>query len=206
MTQVKNIFLIFIGFVIMMSCNKKINELQVDPNNPSSVPSNLILGTLLTDISGTGTAGRLAVTGSAEGVNSWDGASRWNQYHCSNYDYYDNNIYSWTNGSFDSYLVLKNVNKMDSEWTSRGAPALNPYEAVGRFVTAYYYYNLTSLFGDVPLGDALQGVANFKPTYAPQEKVFLYVLNQLDTANTDLAALIAANDKSLSTTQDIYYK
>jgi hypothetical protein len=160
---------------------------------------------LLTDISGTGSAGRLAVTGSSEGVNSWDGAHRWNQYHCSNYDYYDNQIYSWTNGSFDSYLVMKNVVQMEQETISRGVSALNPYEAIGRFIRAYYYYNLTSLFGDVPQDQALEAGANSKPAYTPQEKVFKYVLDQLDTANTDLAALIAKNDNSLFTAQDIYF-
>ncbi|HCN83104.1 MAG TPA: SusD/RagB family nutrient-binding outer membrane lipoprotein, partial [Sphingobacteriaceae bacterium] len=35
--------------------------------------------------------------------------------------------------------------------------------------------------------------------------VFQYILNELDTANTDLASLIASNDNSLSASQDIYY-
>ncbi|HWK03078.1 MAG TPA: SusD/RagB family nutrient-binding outer membrane lipoprotein [Puia sp.] len=205
MKQIKYIFFIIMGALLMASCNKQITEKQANPNNPTSVPPNLILGTILTDISGTGTAGALSGTGSGEGVNSWDGAHRWNQYHCSNYDYYDNNIYSWTNGNFDPYLVLKNVVQMEKEVTSRGVSAVNPYEAVGRFVRAYYYYNLTSFFGDVPQVQALEAPANSTPSYTPQEQVFKYVLDQLDSANTDLTALIAANDVSLSATQDIYY-
>lgn len=159
----------------------------------------------MTDISGTGAAGRLSGTGSSEGVNSWDGAHRWNQYHCSNYDYYDNNIYSWTNGSFDPYLVMKNAFQMEKENSTRGAPAVNPYKAVGRFVRAYYYYNLTSLFGDVPQTEALDVAVTQSPAYTPQEQVFQYVLAQLDTANTDFASLIASNDNSLSPSQDIMY-
>ena len=204
MKQLSYIFLV-IAAILFNSCNKQIEEKQTDPNNPTTVPSSLILGTVLTDISGTGTAGRLAATGSNEGVNSWDGAHRWNQYHCSNYDYYDNNIYSWTNGNFDPYLVMKNVLQMEKEAISRGTDPLNPYEAVGRFVKAYYYYNLTSMFGDVPQIEALEGAANQTPAYTPQEQVFQYVLAQLDTANSDFAKLIAANDNSLSTKQDIYY-
>jgi Starch-binding associating with outer membrane len=83
--------------------------------------------------------------------------------------------------------------------------ALNPYEAIGRFVRAYYFYNLTSMFGDVPQADALQGALNPNPAYTPQEQVFKYVLDQLDTANTDFGSLIAANDNSLNKSQDIYY-
>jgi Starch-binding associating with outer membrane len=206
MKKLKYIFLALIALWLMSSCNKQITEKQQDPNDPTSVPSSLILGTVLTDISGTGTQGRLSATGSSEGVNSWDGAHRWNQYHCSNYDYYDNNIYSWTNGNFDPYLVLKNVVQMENEAKAIGTPALNPYEAIGRFARAYYFYNLTSMFGDVPLTDALQGVVNKSPSYTPQAQVFAYVLNELDTANSDFAALISANDVSLSSAQDIFYQ
>jgi Starch-binding associating with outer membrane len=206
MKKIKYTFLILAGAWLMTSCNKQIEEKQTDPNDPTSVPSSLILGTVLTDISGTGTAGRLSATGSSEGVNSWDGAHRWNQYHCSNYDYYDNNIYSWTNGNFDPYLVLKNVVQMENEANAIGTPPLNPYEAVGRFARAYYFYNLTSMFGDVPLTDALQGALNKNPAYTPQAQVFAYVLNELDTANSDFASLIAANDVSLSSAQDIFYQ
>jgi hypothetical protein len=207
MNKIKYLFFLLAGGLLITSCNKQITEKQVDPNNPASVPPRLILGSVLTDISGTGVnAGRLGATGSGEGINAWDAAHRWNQYHCSNYDYYDNNVYSWSNGSFDAYLVLKNVVQMETE-AARILPAVNPYEAVGKFVRAYYYYNMTSMFGDIPLGADLQGAKNTTPAYTSQEKVFLYILNVLDTANTHFASLIAANDinNTLNAGQDIYY-
>ncbi len=190
-----------VGSLLMISCNKQIKEKQLDPNNPTSVPPGLILGTVLTDISGTGSAGSLG------GINSWSNVQGWNQYHDQNYDYYGNNIYSWdaNNASFDPYLVLKNVVQMEKEAASGGAVSLNPYEAVGRFVKAYYFYNLTSMFGDVPLAQALKAPAISMPAYTPQEQVFQYVLNQLDSANNDFAGLMGKNDNSLSVAQDIYY-
>src|SRR5450432_1288560 len=205
MKNLKYLYSLLTGACLMISCNKQIQDKQDNPNNPTSVPSSLILGTVLTDISGTGTAGRLAATGSSEGVNSWDASGRWNQYHCSNYDYYDNNIYSWTNGNFDPYLVMKNLVQMENEALKRGTAPLNPYEAVGRFARAYYFYNITSMFGDVPLTDALKGVSVQSPAYTPQAQVFTYVLSELDTANADFASLIASSDNSLSASQDIFY-
>jgi hypothetical protein len=190
-------FLILLAFVAL-SCNKKIESLQPNPNNPTTVPPQLILGTVLTDMSGTGSQGSLG------GINSWSNVHDWNQYHCQNYNYYGNNIYSWSNGSYDPYLVLKNVAQMEKEALLRGSAALNPYEAVGRFIKAYYYYNLTSLFGDVPETQALDA-AQTTPSYTPQEQVFLYVLNELDSANSDFAQLIANNDFTLSASQDLYY-
>ena len=205
MKQIKHIALILAVAGWITACNKQIEEKQVNTNNPVTVPASLILGTVLTDISGTGSAGRLSGNGSSEGLNSWDAAHRWNQYHCSNYDYYDNNIYNWTDGSFDPYLVLKNVVQMENEEAALGTPAVNPYSAIGRFIKAYYFYNMTSFFGDIPLTDALQGAGNLMPAYSTQEDVFKYVLAQLDTANSNFAALIAANDNSLSINQDIYF-
>ena len=199
MKNIQKILYLIFGALLVISCNKQIMEKQVNPNNPASVPPNLILGTVLTDLSGTGSQGNLG------GINSWDNVQDWNQYHCQNYDYYGNNIYSWSDGSFQPYLVLKNVVQMEKEATSRGAAVVNPFEAVGRFVRAYYYYNLTSLFGDVPMTEALQAPANSTPAYSTQKDVFKYVLNELDTANTDLASLIAANDNSIAAANDLYY-
>jgi hypothetical protein len=191
--------LILLGALVAVSCNKQITEKEVNPNNPQSVPPSLILGTVLQDMAGTGSAGALG------GLDSWDNVQDWNQYHCQNYNYYGTNIYTWTSGSFDPYLVMKNVQQMESEVLVRGGNAVNPYEAIGRFIDAYYYYNLTSMFGDVPQAQALDVAVTASPAYTPQEQVFAYILNQLDTANTDLASLISANDNSLSSGQDLYF-
>jgi hypothetical protein len=222
MKQINYLFFILMGALLASSCSKKIEEKSVNPNNSATVQPGLILGTVLTAISGSQGAGTI---GALAGVNSWDNVGDWNQYHCQNYDYYGNNIYSWldnsthtethsnntvgnySDGPFNSYLVLKDVVQMEDEVTSRGGSALNPYEAIGRFVKAYYFYNMTSLMGDVPLTQALQSPAINSPAYTSQEQVFLYVLNQLDTANTHIATLIANKDNSLaaSASQDIYY-
>ena len=58
MKQIKNIFLIVMGALLVVSCKKQIQEKQVDPNNPTSVPPSLILGTVLNDMNGTGNAGQ----------------------------------------------------------------------------------------------------------------------------------------------------
>jgi SusD/RagB-like outer membrane lipoprotein len=215
MKQIKYIFFILAGALLVTSCNKQIEEKEANPNNPSSVPPSLILGTVLTAISGSQGSTTLGALG---GVNSWDLVHGWNQYHCQNYDYYGNNVYAWTDnsvntdgsseGPFNSYLVLKNVVQMNNEYLSRGGVAVNPYEAVGRFITAYYYYNMTSLMGDVPQVQALEAPANASPAYTPQKQVFQYILAQLDTANTDLAALatqVPNVNNSLPSSQDIFY-
>jgi hypothetical protein len=216
MKQIKYIFLVLTGVLVLSTgCKKQIDDKINNPNNPTTVPPQLVLGTVLTAMSGVNGSSSI---GSLGGVNSWDNVGDWNQYHCQNYNYYGNNIYSWTNnstetdnqpntseGPFSSYLVLKNVVQMEEAVLAIGGAKVNPYEAIGRFIKAYYFYNMTSLMGDVPLTQALQAPAIATPSYTPQEQVYAYVLNQLDSANSDLASLIGSQDKSLSSSQDIYY-
>jgi len=211
MKNIKNSIIAAVGSILILSCNKTIDKLQADPNNPTTVLPNLIVGTILTDMSGTVSnasasgAGAGAPVGALGGVASWDAVHRWNQYYCSNYNYYNTNTYFWQNGPFDGYLVLKNVVQMEKEALNSGNAAVNPFEAMGRFIRAYYYYNMTSMMGDIPQGTDLQAFDNPTPVYTTQKQVFKYILNTLDTANSDLTTLIAAKDKSLSATQDIYF-
>jgi len=211
MKHFKNILIAALGSTLILSCNKTIDKLQADPNNPTSVLPNLTLGSILTDMSGTVTnasasgAGSGTPVGTLGGINSWDAVHRWNQYYCSNYNYYSTNTYLWQNGPFDGYLVLKNVAQMDSSALHSGQSAVNAFEAVGRFVRAFYYYNMTCMMGDIPQGQDLQAFVNPTPAYTPQKQVFQYILNSLDSANNELTTLINADDKTLSPTQDIYY-
>ncbi len=186
--------------IITTSCNKTIDELQVNPNKASTVTPDLLLGTVLKDVSGTGNAGSLG------GINSWDDVHKYNQYFLGAYGYYGDNQYNWQSGSFDSYLVMKNVVRMESEAATRGLASVNAYEAIGKFIRAWYFYNLTSMMGDVPLTDALQGIDNPTPAYTPQKEVFKYVLATLDTANMHFAKLLSEGGNAISTpTQDIYF-
>jgi hypothetical protein len=200
MKILKNIVAPALVLATLASCNKTIDQLQNNPNKAASVTPDLIWGKVLKDVSGTGS------TGSLGGISSWDNVQKYNQYFLGAYGYYGDNQYNWQNGSFDSYLILKNVVQMEQEAAKRGAPSVNAYEAIGKFVRAWYYYNMTSMMGDIPLTDALKGTGNPTPAYTPQKQVFQYVLNVLDTANTHFASLIAAGDNTItSSTQDIYY-
>lgn len=200
MKFLKNIFLAGLATTVFVSCNKEIDELQQDPNKATTVTPDLILGAVLKDISGTGKEGALG------GINAWDNVHKYNQYFLGAYGYYGDNQYNWQSGSFDSYTALKNVVQMEKEAATRGLPAVNPYEAIGKFTRAWYFYNLSSMMGDIPLTDALQSINNPTPSYTPQKEVFKYVLNILDTANTHFASLITEGNNTLAgSVQDIYF-
>ncbi|MGI8950982.1 MAG: SusD/RagB family nutrient-binding outer membrane lipoprotein [Chitinophagaceae bacterium] len=186
MKYFKIFFAVLFMFFVLAACNKKMEELQVNPNQPTQAPPNLVLQSVLTDL-----------TGGLEGIEPWSNVARWNQYFCRNYQYYGDNQYGWQSGPFGGYTELKNVTKMEQEAIRAGASNVNPYEAIGKFVRAWYFYNMSSLMGDIPMTNALQGLDAKTPGYDNQKLVFQTVLNLLDSANNDFASLYVNGDKTL---------
>lgn len=102
-----------------------------------------------------------------------------------------NQIYNWQRGSFDMYEQLRNVVKLQEEAAAINEPG---YLALAKFFRAYYFYNLTLTFGDIPYTEALQGESNaiYTPKYDAQKDVFVGILKELEEAS-----------KMLSENQDI---
>lgn len=174
-------FLKIAGFSLLMgasfsSCKKSFDTLAADPNRATTVPSNLILNNVLLEFS-------------EGGFNS---TQRWNQYYVCNYAYYGNQEYNWTGFSYNNYNVLKNIAKMEEE-ASKSVSAPNPYTALGKFLKAYFLYDLTMNLGDIPASEALKGLTNVTPKYDSQKQVFQQILTLLDEANTEMGTLKSTN-------------
>ncbi len=96
-------------------------------------------------------------------------------------------IYNWQRGNFDSYSYLRNVSKMIEE-----AEKINDktYVGLGKFFRAYYFYNATMQFGDIPYTEALKGETDglFTPKYDSQKDVLKGILVELKEANDLLQA------------------
>jgi hypothetical protein len=159
---------------------QKFDELEADPNRSTSVPPGLVLRGVLKDLYN----------------DPWSDAQRWNQYWCSNYNYYDNNEY-WAGSASLRFTTLKNVQKMEEEAAKINLPAGNAYDALGKFFRAYFYYDMAMKVGDLPLTEALQASENPAPAYDTQREIFKQILLWLDESNTLLAARIAAADQTL---------
>jgi hypothetical protein len=178
----------------MTSCKKRFEELQSNPNIATAVPPNLLLNRLINGLSG-----------GLGGIEPWGAVARYNQFYCRNYQYYGDNQYNWNNGPFDVYLnTLKNIAQMETEAAKAAGNDKTPYHAIAKFLKAYYYYNLTSLMGDVPMSEAVKALdGTLQPKYDKQKDVFLQVLKWLEEANTDFQTLQTNNDLSLK--GDIFY-
>ncbi|THU39236.1 SusD/RagB family nutrient-binding outer membrane lipoprotein [Niastella caeni] len=175
-----------VALLAVTGCKKSFDDMNKNENKPISVPASLLLNGIL--------------------YNMYEGPSgmkeRWCQYYCCNYDYYGNNRYDFGAGD-NNYITLKNVVKMQEEANKGGAAELNPYAALAKFFKAYFFTKMSLAMGDMPMAEALLGAKNLTPVYDAQKNVFLQSLQLLDSANTDLGKLIAANDATLD--GDFYY-
>lgn len=171
--MIKYIFTLFALLALVTSC-QDFDELEKDPNRPTSAPASLILSSVLDDMY----------------REPWSDVQKWNQFWCTNYNYYGNQEYNWTTTNF-SYTTLKNVIKMEEEAAKTGSDS-TAYSALGKFFRAYFFTEMTMLMGDIPLSEALKGIDNTMPEYDTQKNVFIQVLKWLDEANSEMATAISS--------------
>lgn len=184
MKTLKYILTTAIALVLFTGC-QDFEELEKNPNRPNTAPASLVLNGVLNDLY----------------ERPWSLEHRQNQYWCCNYNYYGTNEY-WASASLN-FMTLKNITKMNEEAKRSGAGEVNPYSAIGKFLKANFYVRMSQRVGDLPLSEALQGLKEDSPSYDTQKAIYQQVLNWLEEANTELASLIAANDRSLA--GDFYF-
>jgi len=107
--------------------------------------------------------------------------------------------YEWSNGSWDEYNILRDVQKM------MDAPMAQPeHIAIGHILRAYHFFFLTRMYGDIPYTQALSGENNaspiFLPKYDSQKDVLMGILRELEQANTLLS------DHQAAVAGDILYQ
>jgi hypothetical protein len=66
--------------------------------------------------------------------------------------------------------------------------------AVAKILKAYYFWNITDRWGDVPYTEALSGEADFTPAYDTQESIYNNLFKLLDEANSGIVTGNITND------------
>ncbi|HOY13236.1 MAG TPA: SusD/RagB family nutrient-binding outer membrane lipoprotein [Saprospiraceae bacterium] len=187
-----NKLIILIGALFLVTtfgCEDNFEDLEKDPNRPVTAPASLILNNI--EFQMYNSTGR-----------AFSGEMRWNQFYCSNYNYYATNEYTWSEMP-NHFITLKNVVKMEEEAINAGAETVNPYSALGKFFRAFFYDQMTKRVGDLPLNDALKGVENFEPAYNSQKEIYVQILKWLEESNDEIATLVNKGNNNVA--GDIYF-
>ena len=183
--------MVLMGVPTLYSCKKGFEELNVDPINISSTtPDKLLAPALINGI--------------------WPGMSRNRSFNnelmqvtVSQSDG-DNTVfrYAFRNSQSDYlwnawYVQLNNFKLVDS--LARDEKTTNAsYQGIGKICKVWLFSNLTDTYGDIPYFHALEGDQhNVLPAFDRQKDIYLDMFNQLEEANTLLAAgaeIVAASD------------
>jgi hypothetical protein len=165
----KTIKLLAIAIILLFANGcKDFSELQIDPNRPTQTHP----GLLLTNIETTTFNVIDVIPMLASRMMVFTDGSAVEQY------------YGWQRSDFDRYNYLRQVVSMETEADRLG---LKNYKALALFLRSYNILEISKSFGDVPYSNGLQAADGvFKPTYDPQEDIYIKVLNDLDLAGTSL--------------------
>jgi hypothetical protein len=180
--KIKNIILGMLSFSIiaLSSCEKTFDQLEKDSNRAVQVPASLVLQSIELNVIN-------------DNGRPFSAEMRYNQYYCSNYNYYANNEYNLGQMP-NQYTTLKNVVKMEEEAKKLGLADVNGYSALGKFFRAYFFDQMSKRVGDLPMTEALKGIENTAPKYDSQKVIYTQILKWLDDANSDMTALAAKGE------------
>lgn len=181
-----NIILVLTAFVFITGCEKKFESYAENNNLPLSVPPGVVLRSVLNNLH----------------ISPGGYEDKAGQYYMSNYTYYGDNKY-WTGSASLNYGPLNNVIAMEGLANKLTGSDNNPYHALGLFLRAYFFVDMSMKVGDLPMTEALQGISNIAPKYDSQKDIFKQSLQWLDSANILLSGLLA--NGFLEFSGDFYY-
>ncbi|WP_298647960.1 SusD/RagB family nutrient-binding outer membrane lipoprotein [uncultured Proteiniphilum sp.] len=194
----KQLYILFLLSVIgLVSCVDE--NLNIDPNRPSSVPTTSLISTAQKYLTDNVRGEEASLRSSALFVQQISQITYTSQ---SRYDIpfgYSADIWSGLYSVLNNLQEIINLNTDAATKdlvTADGAGRNATQIAISRVLKSYAYYALTDIFGDVPYNSygsndpdfqALQqNPDNITPKYASQEKIYTDILNELKQAGDTL--------------------
>lgn len=155
----------------LSSCN--LVDTNIDPTRQSDVNLSLIMPSMISQAAYNQTGNPARISGIVmqqfEGFDAQQVA--YTQYNIPEITF--NNY--WRTGLYAG--VLKDCKSIIDKAAAEGQPY---YEGIAKIIQANEYGMATSMFGDIPFSQALQGIDNLKPGYDTQEQVYAGVQSLLD--------------------------
>ncbi len=167
---------LLLGSLLLFSVScSDFGDINIDPNNSTSVAPSTIL------------------TASLRTISSVVGATTGELYsqHMSQTQYTDGSRYATVNFDFNGWYTgalanLQHIIDLNTDEATK-TDALNSGSnanqiAVARIMKAYFYHHMTDRWGPLPYTQALQGRENFNPPYDSQETIYKSLLSELKAA------------------------
>lgn len=167
--------IIFASLLAGMTSCSDFEEININPNNPSMVPANLLLPTIISTTTS-------SVTGSGSGA-----AGQFVQHL---------NYTGGNNESFGRFVItgasfreewngpMRNVKDINQVLKIAKSSEQPEYQAVGLICKVHVLQLMTDAYGDIPYDEAGRADEGYEfPHFEHQQDVYKKMLNDLDTAN-----------------------
>lgn len=184
---------LFIGLLFLSSCDKGFEEMNKDPNNPITVPADLMIPGITT--SAMNRMYSLFVGG--------DMGAAWAQ-QISKVQYNDEERFTPRRAAIDTFwdtMYASVIADADKMYILAEAEGNNNLMGVALVLKAYGFHVVTDCFGMVPFSEALQAEGgNISPAYDSQSDVYTGILAMLDEAN-----MLLGTEGAIAETTDVIY-
>lgn len=184
MKIITNTLYIVFGLMVISSCTKDFVQMNTNPNSPSDVPPDALLGKVIMQ--------------SAKNLDNFVVGT--NNYHYSQNTYVledlgvtpGNDLTAIWNNTYA--IVVNNAKIIEAKAKETGDKNM---EAVSEILMVHAYHNLTDLFGDIPYTTAVskEGGLVVNPTYDKQKDIYTDLLVRIKKANEmmDVAGKISGD-------------
>lgn len=176
--------LVALGLLISVSCGKDFGDINVDPNNPSSVPVEFLVTSaekaFADDVWDEWMNGRFGLLVSEYWAqNNYTDESRWN-FRTGVVNDYWGRYYSRTLRDLDEIIKLNNAG------TAAGTPRAKNQNAVALILKVCVFHHMTDIWGPIPYSEALTGSEIRTPKYDSQKDVYTGLDRDLQNAIADI--------------------
>lgn len=188
MKLIKYFCLFLVGSLFFAAC-QSLEEINIDPDRTETAPLDLLLPETTAQImfnKGT-TPWRIGGIIMQQFVGTDAQQLAYNDYNLQENTF--NNY--WRSALYAGSLKSASVILADAETQNA-----NFYKGVAKIIMANEYGTATSMFGDIPMSEALLGLDNLQPGYDNQQAVYEKVQSLLDEGIADLGNFNPAVEKS----------
>lgn len=176
----KKIYSILAVGILLTACNKFDADINTNPNLPNKASGAQLINNAILSLPTLSSSPQAEFHAQYLSETQYPGGSL--------YPDGGTNFYSLYQGPL---INLEKV--LTSELTPTEGPVVNQI-AVAKILKAYYFWNITDRWGDIPFTESLKGQENFTPTYDRQEVIYDSIFKMLSEANAMIVTGNIAND------------
>ncbi|RNI28766.1 SusD/RagB family nutrient-binding outer membrane lipoprotein [Rufibacter latericius] len=176
----KRIYILLLACLAFASCEFD-EDINVNPNKPSQASGGQLLANAMLSLPGLSSSPQGEFMAQYLSETQFPGGSL--------YPEGATNFYGLYTGPLMNLEEVINSTTLDG----REGPVENQ-KAVAKILKAYFFWNITDRWGDVPYTEALKGADNFAPAYDTQESIYNNLFALLKEANGQIVAGDIKND------------